>query len=643
VRGNRGWLALVVAVVLTASACTGGSDSPSSQSRQGAALARGGTLRIGLFRWNGGAPYDPTSLFDLPIWLYPCCMLRTLYYYNGTPASEGGGIPRPDLATAAPEVSGDGLTWTIHIKRGLHYGPPLQDVEITAADFVRALERIFSPAPKRVNGSVLLGGFSDYYSKIEGVQDYVDGMSEGISGLETPDPHTLRIRLTEPIGDIAYRFANPSTAPIPPNPFHPEASFGVAEGHALDYGRFLVSTGPYMFEGSQDMDFSKPALEQEPPSGLDPLVLVRNPSWRASTDPLRPAYVDRIEATAFLSKPYSFKDQFIFPHDLFRKYRLTFAKKVDAGSIDLVADVPAPRPQAKRYLGNPAMADRVGVYQFHNVRLLNLNLALPPFDDVHVRRAANMVVEKQRILELWQKGSIEDVDLYEHLAPDATEDNLLVSYHPYAGSGGSGDVAAARTEMARSRYDRDHDGVCDPPKCDLGTQIWREDYPGRDVVKADLAKIGIRVDLKPDEPTAMYGRCFDPSSHPTLCQLAWIADYPSASQFFPGLYSSDLFHGGCCNFSLLGASPKQLRTWGYGVRSVPNVDARMDLCQQMIGIDQIPCWAAFDQYLMEEVVPAIPLLIDAAPIVVSDRVASFSFDQAYNVATLAKIRLKRSS
>ena len=85
----------------------------------------------------------------------------------------------------------------------------------------------------------------------------------------------------------------------PSEPSDPDAVLGVAEGHTTNYGRVLVSSGPYMFEGSENLDFSVPAKDQEPVSGYVPgrsIVLVRNPSYDPATDGLRPAYPDRIEA-----------------------------------------------------------------------------------------------------------------------------------------------------------------------------------------------------------------------------------------------------------------------------------------------------------------------------------------------------------
>jgi peptide/nickel transport system substrate-binding protein len=631
-----------MAFTLLAAGCSGGGKPRPTTTPSATQLPRGGTLHVGLLRWNGDTPYDPASVGDYgPVSaIYPCCLARTLYYYNGRPAAQGGGVLRPDLAKGLPEISADGLTWTFHIKSGLRYAPPLQAVEITAQDFIRAIQRALSPAPKEFQSpNGLLGVFSSYLLQIQGAQDYIDRKTDTISGLEAPDPHTLRVHLTQPSGDFPYRLSQFQTAPIPPNPFHPEARFGVAEGHARDgYGRFLVSSGPYMIEGSENLDFSKPPDQQQPVSGLDPLVLVRNPSWDRSSDLLRAAYADRIEFTAFDRKPFPIGG---FPAlKEVGAFRLAFAQKVDRGEIDMVADWPAPLEQVRRYQADPTLQKRLDVNQYHDVRFLSLNVARPPFDDVHVRRAVNFVIDKKRILDTWQSGS-DTASIYDHLAPDATEDNLLGNYHPYQSPNQTGDASAAREEIKLSAYDRNHDGKCDQPACDLGIVLWRNtgSYPElAPLVKEDLAKIGITFEPKIVDLDQMYQACVDPAKHATLCQVGWAADYPNASTFFPPLYSSEAL--GNNNYSVLSASPAQLRTWGYQVASVPSVDDRMTTCAEQTGASQLQCWVGFDQYLMEEVVPSVPILIDIAPWTYSARVAGFSFDQAAGVPALDKVALK---
>lgn len=136
------------------------------------------------------------------------------------------------------------------------------------------------------------------------------------------------VTLKKPFGDLGYALALPAAAPIPADPADQGAKFGVATGHDTGYGAFLVASGPYMFEGSQTLDPSAPPSMQQPVSGYVPgqsMVLVRNPSWHRSADPLRAAYPDEIDITIGGS--------------------LTDAwNAVRAGSLDLVFDH-SPTPQ----------------------------------------------------------------------------------------------------------------------------------------------------------------------------------------------------------------------------------------------------------------------------------------------------------
>src|SRR5262245_14709890 len=181
---------------------------------QAEAVARGGTLWVAAVYWAGleqllSAPgptgsylLDPQVVFAGGPWeVFRCCLLRTLMSYTGTSTSEGGVEARPDLADGRPEVSADGLTWTFHLKPGLHYGPPFEDTEIVAADVVRALERELMPSPE--TGRVPFGSYAFYYGDvIAGAKEFTNGRADSISGLEAPDEHTLVVRLLRPTGDL---------------------------------------------------------------------------------------------------------------------------------------------------------------------------------------------------------------------------------------------------------------------------------------------------------------------------------------------------------------------------------------------------------------------------------------------------------
>jgi peptide/nickel transport system substrate-binding protein len=282
-------IAVVAVLGMVGAACgdNGGSGTSSEPPANTDAL-KGGTLHMAMLA-DVTAAFDPQKEYYSVTWeYYRCCLLRNLMSYEGVPTDEGGAEIFPDLAAGEPEQSSDGLTWTYQIKPGLMYAPPKEDTEITAEDFIRALERTANPKAN-------VGGYSFYYSVIEGFDDFAAGDAATISGLSAPDTHTLEITTTSPTGDMSYRLAMGTASPIPPD--DEGERMGVAEGHDRNYGRFLVASGPYMFEGSETMDFSADPKDQTEVPGYIPgrqIVLVRNPSWTPESDELRDAFPDEI-------------------------------------------------------------------------------------------------------------------------------------------------------------------------------------------------------------------------------------------------------------------------------------------------------------------------------------------------------------
>ena len=422
-------VAVVAVLAIVAAACSSsGTPETSTSASAGSGIQPGGTLNLAQTS-DVNSAFDPQKEYYQVSWSYfKCCLLRTLLSTKPVPIDDGGGDIQPDLAAALPTVSDDGLTYTFTIKPGVMYSPPLQDVEVTAQDFIRALERESDPKASS-------GGYPFYYSVIEGFDDYGAGKADSISGLSAPDDHTLVVKLTEPAGDMTWRFTMPATAPIPPNPSDPKAVLGVAEGHTTNYGRFLVATGPYMWEGTEALDFSVPASDQEAVSGYVPgrsMILVRNPSYDPATDGLRPAYPDRIETTIGGDTA-----------DLYNK--------VDTGDVDYVVDVHPPANVLQEYSTNPDKQPYLHTYPTNGNYYISMNLGVPPFDDIHVRKALNWVIDKAGSIQLSGgalTGSVEG-----HIFPDGLINNELKDYDPYATADGHGDLEKAKAEMAQSKYD----------------------------------------------------------------------------------------------------------------------------------------------------------------------------------------------
>ena len=86
--------------------------------------------------------------------------------------------------------------------------------------------------------------------------------TETISGIETPDDKTIIFHLTQPTGDFLYRLAMPAAAPMP-------EEVGKCFTKAGEYGRNVVSSGPYMIEGSDKVDITS-CDTIKPVAGFDP-------------------------------------------------------------------------------------------------------------------------------------------------------------------------------------------------------------------------------------------------------------------------------------------------------------------------------------------------------------------------------------
>ncbi len=557
----------------------------------------GGTLRVVVVQ-NGteaspGSPYyDPGAFTYSP--LNRCCLVRTLLSYNGRPIEEGGAELRPDLAEALPQVSADGLTWTFTLRQGLRYAPPLDERAIEARDFITAAEhtvRLPDPPP--------------YLLDVVGVPEFIEGSVDTIAGMEAPDARTLVIHLTAPAGDFGNRVALPFMAPIP------EEALAGRDNEA--YAGFLVASGPYMYEGAEQLDITDADAPPIWAGGERGRVnLVRNPSWTPASDPLRPAHAERIEVVLVAEQSEGIG-------------------LIEAGEADLLAE-PAPVSVAERYLASESLRTRVFSQSAMRVHYMTMNLAEPPFDDVHVRRAVNLVVNRAAAAAAVSEARDDSVTVAHHAFPDAVENGLLRTYDPYPTNGDRGDIAGARAEMSQSAYDTDGDGRCDVAACSR-VPVSSFDGTNVSVVTGDLAEIGIKLVPTDADP-------FLPQTHvAALVGIGWAVDYPNAANFRPLLGQEGISDEFVLNQSLMGATAEQLASWGYEVTEVPSVEGKLDSCSQAVGSAAFMCWAELDQLLMERVVPWVPLAFVDHHWIFSERVAEFSPDADSIAPSLDQIQL----
>ena len=143
----------------------------------------------------------------------------------------------PNLAAALPEVSDDGLTYTITVRPGIYFSddPVFADGrgrEVTAGDFVYSILRHFDP-DTRAQGAWLWQG------KIAGLEQWkADGANydQPPAGLRAIDSHTVQIQLTRPFPQLAHTFAQGFSAVVPRE---------AVEHYGRQLGTRSVGSGPY--------------------------------------------------------------------------------------------------------------------------------------------------------------------------------------------------------------------------------------------------------------------------------------------------------------------------------------------------------------------------------------------------------------
>ncbi len=584
--------------------------------------AEGGAEAGGVYRVDWETSFDFTSGFD-PVGEYlgeawgimSNLLVRTLVGYRHVPGAAGNEVI-PDLATDTGQASADGLTYTFTLKDGIMFGPPLSR-EIVADDVVYAFERIGTDA--------LVAQYGFYYDGvIEGMAEFRAGEADTISGVTAVDDKTVEFKLTQPTGDFLYRIAMPATGPVP-------REVASCFNEANLYGRYLVSSGPYMIEGSDAQDATSCDTLQ-PLSGFDPdtsMTLVRNPDYDPATD--------TTEARENLPDGFEFRINSNVD-DIYNK--------IAAGEIeDAIASEP---PEVLReYSQDEELQPFLHVNAGDRTWYITMNFTQPPFDDIHVRKAANFVMDKEGLRRAW--GGPLFGEIANHIVPDVMLNDTLSDYVPYPSEGDAGDAAAAMEEMKLSKYDTDQDGICDAPECKDVLYLTATDRLRQDMVPptvASLEKIGITLNVRSVEDAYTPIQTVN-ENIPISGRAGWGKDYPDSSTFMVLFDSRSIIPTGNVNYSLVGATCEQLgeiQGWEGVCEGLPSVDADIDACNQVLDPgERITCWGDLDKKLMEEVVPWVPYLDASAVQITGPTVTQWEFDQFAGTIAYAHVGVDASA
>lgn len=277
--------ATIAVLAMVLAACGGGSGKKTGGGGGETANAvKGGVLNM---LGAGDVTYlDPNVSYYSLDYMAERMFTRQPY----TSPANGESTPKPvaDLAEGDPQVSSDGLTATIKLRKGVQWNssPPR---DVTAGDIVRGVKYACNPAqpfgglPDFMDLFVGYKQFCDGFAKVgqtaKAISGYVNSTSlEGVS--QGADPQELVFKLTHPAAYLKDMLTLETFSPRP-------AEYDAYVPASLDLYKHLLSIGPYQVQSYNP---------------TKSLTYVRNTVWKADTDPIRKAYVDKIDVNMTLTQ-----------------------------------------------------------------------------------------------------------------------------------------------------------------------------------------------------------------------------------------------------------------------------------------------------------------------------------------------------
>ena len=364
----------------------------------------------------------------------------------------------PDLAQSYT-VSDDGLTYTFKLRDGVkfHNGRTM-----TSADVKYSFERAVNPATQSPGGG--------YFSMIKGYDEEAGGKATTLSGIETPDDKTVIFHLTRPDATFLHLMAINFGYVVPKEE---------VEKAGADWGKKPVGTGAFKF------------VEWTPGQNIK---LERNKDYYKNGVP----YLDAVT--------------FEFGQD-----PTVAVLRLKKGEVDIVGDG-IPPAQFAELMADPAAKPLIAEGDQLHTGYVTMNVTQPPFDNVKVRQAVNMAINKERIVRLINNRGVAATQALPPAMPGYNPDNKGYGYDPEGAKkllaeAGTGEI---NTELYVMNVD---------PNPRIAQAIQQ-----------DLAAVGIKAEIRSlaqAEVIAAGGA----GKAPMIWSggMAWIADFPDPANFYYGI------------------------------------------------------------------------------------------------------------
>ncbi|MED1202766.1 ABC transporter substrate-binding protein [Heyndrickxia acidicola] len=412
-------------------------------------------------------------------------------------------------------ISKDGLTYTFKIRQGAKFwnGDP-----VTAQSFVDEFKRVLDPKVASPGE-----GFIDPI--VKGSTEYNKGKSKTISGITTPDANTLVIQLTKPQPFFLDVLAMPFFSAVDQTYINKVGNKSFDSNTAMGSGPFKLAS----YDVSQ-------------------MVLEKNKNyWMKDSHGNQLPYLDKI--TIRINKNGQLD-------------ALNYQQGKTAIIGNLFGSSGIPSASYPQFLTNPNLKKTVYSAAQNTVEYLGMNSKVAPFNNPKVRQAIEYAIDKKKILQLLNgRGQIANQPLPPGV-PGYVKDLAADSQYSY--------------NPQKAKQMLQEAGI------KPGTSLTLYSYNDPDEMKIsqsiqnDLNAVGFDTKVNaPDWNTFLTIN--EKGNTQGIYTLAWIEDFPDASDFLNTLFNSS--EQPANNSSMY--TNKQVDAWLNKAQNDTNQQERMDLYKQV--------------------------------------------------------------